>query len=128
SPWRAWRRSPPPGLSGALNLSGRGLDELPEGLCAAVGSSLSVLSLRRNRLAHLPSAAALRHLGRLAELDLSHNRLRCLRDDGQALALLRGLRKLNLSHNQLGGEETLPSGLGELPQLEELDLSFNRLS
>ncbi|XP_026528671.1 malignant fibrous histiocytoma-amplified sequence 1 [Notechis scutatus] len=123
------QQSPPPTSPlEALNLSGRGLDELPEGLCAAVGSSLSVLSLRRNRLVHLPSAAALRHLGRLAELDLSHNRLRCLRDDGQALALLRGLRKLNLSHNQLGGDETLPGGLGELPQLEELDLSFNRLS
>ncbi|XP_029140400.1 malignant fibrous histiocytoma-amplified sequence 1 [Protobothrops mucrosquamatus] len=122
------QQQPPSSPLEVLNLSGRGLDELPEGLCAAVGSSLSVLSLRRNRLAHLPSAAALRHLGRLAELDLSHNRLRCLRDDGQALALLRGLRKLNLSHNQLGAEGTLPSGLGELRQLEELDLSFNRLS
>ncbi|KAK9407949.1 malignant fibrous histiocytoma-amplified sequence 1 [Crotalus adamanteus] len=122
------QQQPPSSPLEVLNLSGRGLDELPEGLCAAVGSSLSVLSLRRNRLAHLPSAAALRHLGRLAELDLSHNRLRCLRDHGQALALLRGLRKLNLSHNQLGAEGTLPSGLGELRQLEELDLSFNRLS
>ncbi|XP_033028695.1 malignant fibrous histiocytoma-amplified sequence 1 [Lacerta agilis] len=113
-----------------LNLSGRGLEELPEGLCAAVGSSLSVLSMRRNRLARLPSAAALGHLGRLAELDLSHNRLRCLRDDGPALALLRGLRKLSLSHNQLGagGDGALPDALGELRQLEELDLSFNRLS
>ncbi|XP_066474400.1 malignant fibrous histiocytoma-amplified sequence 1 [Tiliqua scincoides] len=119
----------PPSPLEALNLSGRGLEELPEGLCAAVGGSLRVLSLRRNRLARLPAAAALRHLGRLAELDLSHNRLRCLRDDGQALALLRGLRKLSLSHNQLGagGEGTLPAGLGALQQLEELDLSFNRL-
>ncbi|XP_054842376.1 malignant fibrous histiocytoma-amplified sequence 1 [Eublepharis macularius] len=117
--------SPPPEM---LNLSGRGLAELPEGLCAAVGSRLRVLSLRRNRLARLPSAAALRHLGRLAELDLSHNRLRCLRDDGPALALLGGLRKLSLSHNQLGAEGgPLPAGLGELRQLEELDLSFNRL-
>ncbi|XP_053159663.1 malignant fibrous histiocytoma-amplified sequence 1 isoform X2 [Hemicordylus capensis] len=121
---------PPPSPLETLNLSGRGLEELPEGLCAAVGSSLRVLSMRRNRLAQLPSAAALRHLGRLAELDLSHNRLRCLRDDGQALALLRGLRKLSLSHNQLGadGDGTLPAGLGELRLLEELDLSFNRLS
>ncbi|XP_062985099.1 malignant fibrous histiocytoma-amplified sequence 1 [Elgaria multicarinata webbii] len=122
---------PPPPASPleTLNLSGRGLEELPEGLCAAVGSSLSVLSMRRNRLSQLPSAAALRHLGRLAELDLSHNRLRGLRDDGLALALLRGLRKLSLSHNQLGadGDGTLPAGLGELRQLEELDLSFNRL-
>uniref|UniRef100_A0A8D2JDW4 Malignant fibrous histiocytoma amplified sequence 1 n=1 Tax=Varanus komodoensis TaxID=61221 RepID=A0A8D2JDW4_VARKO len=122
---------PPPSPSPleTLNLSGRGLEELPEGLCAAVGSSLSVLSMRRNRLTQLPSAAALRHLGRLAELDLSHNRLRCLRDDGQALALLRGLRKLSFSHNQLGasGDGALPAGLGELRQLEELDLSFNRL-
>ncbi|XP_015281192.1 PREDICTED: malignant fibrous histiocytoma-amplified sequence 1 [Gekko japonicus] len=124
-------KSPPPPPPVApletLNLSGRGLEELPEGLCAAVGGSLRVLSVRRNRLARLPSAAALRHLAHLAELDLSHNRLRGLRDDGQALALLRGLRKLNFSHNQLGADGTLPAGLGELRQLEELDLSFNRL-
>ncbi|XP_060092943.1 malignant fibrous histiocytoma-amplified sequence 1 [Heteronotia binoei] len=122
-------KSPPVAPLETLNLSGRGLEEVPEGLCAAVGGSLRRLSVRRNRLARLPSAAALRHLAHLAELDLSHNRLRCLRDDGQALALLRGLRKLNLSHNQLGadGGGTLPAGLGELRQLEELDLSFNRL-
>ncbi|NWV94353.1 MFHA1 protein, partial [Machaerirhynchus nigripectus] len=72
-------------------------------------------------------AAALRHLGRLAELDLSHNRLRGL-GDGGALAGLRGLRKLSLSHNELGAEGPgLPPRLAELGCLEELDLSFNRL-
>uniref|UniRef100_A0A8C9NDW6 Multifunctional ROCO family signaling regulator 1 n=1 Tax=Serinus canaria TaxID=9135 RepID=A0A8C9NDW6_SERCA len=82
--------------------------------------------LRRNRLCRLP-AAALRHLGRLAELDLSHNRLRGL-GDGGALAGLRGLRKLSLSHNELGAEGPgLPPRLAELGCLEELDLSFNRL-
>ncbi|KAF1424369.1 Malignant fibrous histiocytoma-amplified sequence 1, partial [Spheniscus humboldti] len=87
---------------------------------------LRVLSLRRNRLGRLP-AAALRHLGRLAELDLSHNRLRGL-GDGGALAGLRGLRKLSLSHNELGAEGPgLPPRLAELGRLEELDLSFNRL-
>ncbi|XP_019389788.1 PREDICTED: malignant fibrous histiocytoma-amplified sequence 1 [Crocodylus porosus] len=106
----------------ALNLGGRGLEELPEALGAALGH-LRVLSLRRNRLARLP-AAALSHLGRLAELDLSHNRLRGL-GDGQALAPLRELRKLGLSHNQLGADG--PGHLGELHQLEELDLSFNHL-
>ncbi|NWY31817.1 MFHA1 protein, partial [Pheucticus melanocephalus] len=109
----------------ALNLSGRGLEELPEEVGAAL-SGLRVLSLRRNRLARLP-AAALRHLGRLAELDLSHNRLRGL-GDGGALAGLRGLRKLSLSHNELGAEGPgLPPRLAELGCLEELDLSFNRL-
>ncbi|KAK0680713.1 MFHA1 protein, partial [Pygoscelis papua] len=89
-------------------------------------SGLRVLSLRRNRLGRLP-AAALRHLGRLAELDLSHNRLRGL-GDGGALAGLRGLRKLSLSHNELGAEGPgLPPRLAELGRLEELDLSFNRL-
>ncbi|NWU13206.1 MFHA1 protein, partial [Cephalopterus ornatus] len=89
-------------------------------------SGLRVLSLRRNRLGRLP-AAALRHLGRLAELDLSHNRLRGL-GDGGALAGLRGLRKLSLSHNELGAEGPgLPPRLAELGCLEELDLSFNRL-
>lgn len=109
----------------ALNLSGRGLEELPEEVGAAL-SGLRVLSLRRNRLGHLP-AAALRHLGRLAELDLSHNRLRGL-GDGGALAGLRGLRKLSLSHNELGADGPgLPPRLAELGCLEELDLSFNRL-
>ncbi|KAF1593139.1 Malignant fibrous histiocytoma-amplified sequence 1, partial [Eudyptes moseleyi] len=109
----------------ALNLSGRGLEELPEEVGAAL-SGLRVLSLRRNRLGRLP-AAALRHLGRLAELDLSHNRLRGL-GDGGALAGLRGLRKLSLSHNELGAEGPgLPPRLAELGRLEELDLSFNRL-
>ncbi|KAM6132626.1 malignant fibrous histiocytoma-amplified sequence 1 [Pterocles gutturalis] len=109
----------------ALNLSGRGLEELPEEVGAAL-SGLRVLSLRRNRLCRLP-AAALRHLGRLAELDLSHNRLRGL-GDGGALAGLRGLRKLSLSHNELGAEGPgLPPRLAELCRLEELDLSFNRL-
>ncbi|KAF1483152.1 Malignant fibrous histiocytoma-amplified sequence 1, partial [Eudyptula minor novaehollandiae] len=101
------------------------LEELPEEVGAAL-SGLRVLSLRRNRLGRLP-AAALRHLGRLAELDLSHNRLRGL-GDGGALAGLRGLRKLSLSHNELGAEGPgLPPRLAELGRLEELDLSFNRL-
>ncbi|NXY91282.1 MFHA1 protein, partial [Alcedo cyanopectus] len=108
-----------------LNLSGRGLEELPEEVGAAL-SGLRVLSLRRNRLGRLP-AAALRHLGRLAELDLSYNRLRSL-GDGGALAGLRDLRKLSLSHNELGAEGPgLPPRLAELGRLEELDLSFNRL-
>ncbi|XP_069711792.1 malignant fibrous histiocytoma-amplified sequence 1 isoform X2 [Phaenicophaeus curvirostris] len=117
---------PPLGELEALNLSGRGLEALPEEAGAAL-SGLRVLSLRRNRLSRLP-AAALRHLGRLAELDLSHNRLRGL-GDGAALAALRGLRKLSLSHNELGAEGPgpPPPSLGELPRLEELDLSFNRL-
>ncbi|KAI1238444.1 hypothetical protein IHE44_0013176 [Lamprotornis superbus] len=97
--------------------------------CPPVGTALSglrVLSLRRNRLGRLP-AAALRHLGRLAELDLSHNRLRGL-GDGGALTGLQGLRKLSLSHNELGAEGPgLPPRLAELSCLEELDLSFNRL-
>ncbi|KAM7112540.1 malignant fibrous histiocytoma-amplified sequence 1 isoform 3-T4 [Ciconia maguari] len=122
------RRPPPAAALGeleALNLSGRGLEELPEEVGAAL-SGLRVLSLRRNRLGRLP-AAALRHLGRLAELDLSHNRLRGL-GDGGALAGLRGLRKLSLSHNELGAEGPgLPPRLAELGRLEELDLSFNRL-
>ncbi|KAM6313377.1 malignant fibrous histiocytoma-amplified sequence 1 [Aegotheles albertisi] len=127
-PAAAPRRPQPAAALGeleALNLSGRGLEELPEEVGAAL-SGLRVLSLRRNRLGRLP-AAALRHLGRLAELDLSHNRLRGL-GDGGALAGLRGLRKLSLSHNELGAEGPgLPPRLAELGRLEELDLSFNRL-
>ncbi|NWI13021.1 MFHA1 protein, partial [Crypturellus soui] len=76
--------------------------------------------------------AALRRLRRLAELDLSHNRLRALGDaDSAALAALAGLRKLSLSHNELGVLQAPPawpaSPLPRLAGLEELDLSFNRL-
>ncbi|NXM18501.1 MFHA1 protein, partial [Ploceus nigricollis] len=112
----------------ALNLSGRGLEELPEEVGAAL-SGLRVLSLRRNRLGRLP-AAALRHLGRLAELDLSHNRLRGLGDGGAGpglpprLAELGCLEELDLSFNRL---RRLPEGLGRLRHLRTLDVDHNLL-
>ena len=46
-------RRPPLGELEALNLSGRGLEELPEEVGAAL-SGLRVLSLRRNRMCRLP--------------------------------------------------------------------------
>uniref|UniRef100_A0A8C8AK21 Malignant fibrous histiocytoma amplified sequence 1 n=1 Tax=Otus sunia TaxID=257818 RepID=A0A8C8AK21_9STRI len=101
----------------ALNLSGRGLEELPEEVGAAL-SGLRVLSLRRNRLGRLSPRLA--ELGRLEELDLSFNRLRRL---PEGLGRLRHLRALDVDHNQL---PSFPAPLLELAALEELDCSGNR--
>ncbi|XP_029457978.1 malignant fibrous histiocytoma-amplified sequence 1 isoform X2 [Rhinatrema bivittatum] len=105
-----------------LNLDNRELEEVPAALAGRPLENLHALILRRNRLLSLPAASALPC--RLAELDLSHNRLQAL---PEALAPLRGLRRLRrlcLGHNRL---QALPGQLGALRLLEELELSFNRL-
>ncbi|XP_030050343.1 malignant fibrous histiocytoma-amplified sequence 1 isoform X1 [Microcaecilia unicolor] len=111
----------PPDLSDVkvLNLDNRALEALPAALAGRPLENLHALILRRNRLLTLPATALPR---RLAELDLSHNRLQAL---PEALASLRGLRRLCLGHNRL---QELPCHLGALRLLEELELSFNRLA
>ncbi|XP_069834114.1 malignant fibrous histiocytoma-amplified sequence 1 [Dendropsophus ebraccatus] len=104
-----------------LNLGNNSLEDVPEGLRSLLAAgNLHVLILRRNKLLSVPSAVY--ELGRLTELDMSHNRLSCLTE---AVALLSRLKKLCLSHNKL---QSLPRQIGSLLHLEELDLSFNRLS
>ncbi|KAG8441172.1 hypothetical protein GDO86_006785 [Hymenochirus boettgeri] len=103
-----------------LNLGNNSLEDVPDGLCSLSACNLHVLILRRNKFLNVPSAVY--ELGRLTELDMSHNRLSCLTE---AVGLLSQLKKLCLSHNQL---QTLPRQLGSLLHLEELDVSFNRIS
>ncbi|KAG5835174.1 malignant fibrous histiocytoma-amplified sequence 1 homolog [Anguilla rostrata] len=101
-----------------LNLGNNSLQELPEGLGAAL-TNLRILVLRRNKFPAVPSAVF--ELGQLTELDLSHN---CLGYFSEDIGLLRGLKKLCLSHNKI---QYLPSQIGTLQGLEELDISFNEL-
>ncbi|KAM4808171.1 malignant fibrous histiocytoma-amplified sequence 1 isoform 2-T2 [Rhinophrynus dorsalis] len=103
-----------------LNLGNNSLEEVPDGLRSLSTGNLHVLILRRNKFLNVPSAVY--ELGRLTELDMSHNRLSCLTE---AIGLLSQLKKLCLSHNQL---QTLPRQLGSLVHLEELDVSFNRIT
>ncbi|XP_077332376.1 malignant fibrous histiocytoma-amplified sequence 1 [Lithobates pipiens] len=103
-----------------LNLGNNSLEEVPDGLQSLSMGNLHVLILRRNKFLNVPSAVY--ELGRLTELDMSHNRLGCLTE---AVGLLSQLKKLCLSHNKL---QTLPRQIGSLMHLEELDVSFNRIS
>ncbi|KYO26533.1 malignant fibrous histiocytoma-amplified sequence 1 [Alligator mississippiensis] len=84
----------------ALNLGGRGLEELPEALGAALG--------------HLRALAPMRELRKLG---LSHNQLGM--DGPGRLGELHQLEELDLSFNHL---RRLPEGLGHLCQLRALDL------
>ncbi|XP_041447313.1 malignant fibrous histiocytoma-amplified sequence 1 homolog isoform X2 [Xenopus laevis] len=103
-----------------LNLGNNSLEEVPDGLQSLCAGNVHVLILRRNKFLNIPSAVY--HLGRLTELDMSHNRLSYLTE---AVSLLGHLKKLCLSHNQL---HTLPGQLGMLLDLEELDVSFNQIT
>ncbi|MBN3278182.1 MFHA1 protein, partial [Polyodon spathula] len=102
----------------ALNLGNNSLQELPEGLGAAL-INLHILILRRNKFASIPLPVF--ELGHLTELDLSHN---CLGNFSEEIGCLKNLKKLCISHNKL---KALPSQIGTLQALEELDISFNEL-
>ncbi|KAM9840901.1 malignant fibrous histiocytoma-amplified sequence 1 homolog [Aulostomus maculatus] len=101
-----------------LNLGNNLLQELPGGLAASL-NNLRVLVLRRNRFSTVPEPVL--ELGRLVELDMSHN---CLRSLPEGVALLGSLQKLCISHNKV---QQLPARIGALRLLEELDVSFNDL-
>ncbi|XP_077353480.1 malignant fibrous histiocytoma-amplified sequence 1 homolog isoform X2 [Festucalex cinctus] len=103
----------------ALNLGNKLLRELPDGLASRL-SNLRVLVLRRNHFAAVPRAVF--DLVGLVELDLSHNRLRGVAEEG--LSRLGALKKLTVSHNRI---ERLPERISALELLEELDVSFNQL-
>lgn len=102
----------------ALNLGNNSLQELPDGLGSSL-NNLRVLVLRRNKFSAVPRAVF--DLGRLVELDLSHN---CLRSLSEGVGQLRALKKLCVSHNKI---QNLPAQVGALRALEELDVSFNDL-
>ncbi|CAG0884950.1 unnamed protein product [Darwinula stevensoni] len=133
----------------AVDLSGHGLDCLPEGLFQC--PKLTSLDLSRNCLKDPPRGSgfpgralgdlqqlqrlrtlslsgnalegfpeSLSSLHRLAALDLSFNRIRSLPED---VGKLISLQELNLQSNQL---ETLPAGLSALSNLKRLCLNWNR--
>jgi hypothetical protein len=101
-----------------LDLSGKGLDELP----AQIGmlTELAALDLSRNRLTKLP--AEIGRLTKLEELILSENRLVDLPAE---VGELMELRKLVLDNNRL---VSLPVEIGRLRQLRDLHVIENALT
>ncbi|XP_078141736.1 leucine-rich repeat-containing protein 40 isoform X2 [Centroberyx gerrardi] len=104
--------------SGQLNLSGRGLTEVPQNVYR-----LNV-DTPEEANQNLSFGASERWWEQtdLTKLLLSSNQLTALSDD---IRLLSGLTTLDLHDNQLS---SLPCTLGELEQLQQLRLSHNRLS
>uniref|UniRef100_A0A3Q3A6J5 Leucine rich repeat containing 40 n=1 Tax=Kryptolebias marmoratus TaxID=37003 RepID=A0A3Q3A6J5_KRYMA len=104
--------------SGQLNLSGRGLTEVPQ----------SVYRLNMDTPDEAQQDVSFGGSDRwweqtdLTKLLLSSNQLKHLSDD---IRLLPGLTTLDLHDNQLN---SLPASLGELQELQQLRLSHNQLS
>ncbi|KAM4575578.1 leucine-rich repeat-containing protein 40 [Fundulus diaphanus] len=104
--------------SGQLNLSGRGLSEVPQ----------NVYRLNIDEPAEAQENVSFGGSDRwweqtdLTKLLLSSNQLKQLSED---IKLLPALTTLDLHDNQL---TTLPSALGELQELQQLRLSHNKLS
>ncbi|MFH2062550.1 MAG: leucine-rich repeat domain-containing protein [bacterium] len=107
-----------PAEEAEVDLSGRGLRELPTGLLQREG--ITSLDLSDNALGSLP--AEIWRLRSLRTLDLSGNQLTGLPAE---LGQLGELRTLDVSGNQLTG---LPYELGQLQNLKTFDLSGNDYS
>jgi len=99
-----------------LDLSGQGLDSLPDAL--GLLSDLVVLNLANNKLTELPQTFT--SLKKLNNLDLRRNRFEKL----PSLLRTLNLGSLNLSGNDLNDV----SGLAHCSGLRVCDLSFNNLS
>ncbi|NXS93309.1 LRC40 protein, partial [Jacana jacana] len=103
--------------SGQLNLSGRGLGEVPQHVWR--------INLDTPEEAHqnLSFGAADRWWEQtdLTKLILASNKLQCLSED---IKLLPALTVLDVHDNQL---TSLPSALGQLENLQKLDVSHNKL-
>ncbi|CAE8622175.1 unnamed protein product, partial [Polarella glacialis] len=84
-------------------------------------SSLEVISLSRNRLAHLPNDFGRTNRNLLKYIDLSHNQLQSI---PETIVKCRLLQELNLSHNSL---KELPESY-DLRRLQKLKVSFNELT
>jgi internalin A len=101
-----------------LNLSGLGLESLPESL--GKFTQLRALYLDSNQLNALPES--LGNLSRLQTLVLNHNQLSAV---PESLGNLTQLQTLFLSGNQLSA---VPESLGNLAELQTLVLTSNQLS
>lgn len=107
------------GEGATLDLSGRGLTEVPQDIFTR--TEIEKLNLSDNKLTGaLP--AEVRHLKNLRVLDLSHNNFTGVPAE---VGQLRELQVLDLSYNNLTG---LPYELGNLVHLEVLDLRGNAYS
>ncbi len=104
--------------SNTLNLSGKGLYEIPEAVFSL--THLTRLSLRNNHIDHIPETIS--NLTALKELRLDGNKLSAL---PEAIGALKHLKWLSLNNNQLS---ELPEEIAELKHLEILELIGNQLS
>lgn len=105
--------------SSSLDLSGQGLDRIPEYVLGM--SSLKELNLSRNNLeGALPSQIA--QLKNLEKLDVSDNKMTGIPAE---IGQLEKLEELNYANNEITG---LPLELGNLKNLKEIDLSGNDYS
>lgn len=105
--------------TGVLNLSGRGLRQLPRGVRSITG--LAYLNLSHNNLSQVPSDVI--HLSNLETLDLSNNQITSLPPE---IGNLTQLRYLRIRNNQLA---TLPSEIAPLLRNGmSLDLAGNPLT
>ena len=101
-----------------LDLSGRGLQCLPDGLVGSF-SKLKVLIAGGNKFTSLPQNFGC--LQQLEDLDLQKNQLKFLPDSMQFLGTLK---TVNLVGNHLSA---LPDDFGEMTMLEELHVQENKL-
>lgn len=102
----------------SLDLSGKGLTEVPDEICELRG--LLRLSLRANKLHSLPAEFA--NLVSLTSLDLDFNSFRVL---PRELGGLVNLERLTLKGNALA---TLPPSIANLSNLRVLHLKGNKLT
>jgi Leucine-rich repeat (LRR) protein len=109
---------------GILDLSGKGLDELPENLLDSLTSSPSNLDLAKNALMTIP--VELSSFASLTSLNISHNKL-AGGDYFPEKIDLRSLTTLILSYNNIATIEPLLKNL-MAPKLESLDVSGNRIT
>nr|XP_034977915.1 leucine-rich repeat-containing protein 40 isoform X3 [Zootoca vivipara] len=103
--------------SGQLNLSGRGLTEVPPHVWRI---NLDIPDETKQNLSFSADERWWEQTD-LAKLILSSNKLQCLSDD---LRLLPALTVLDVHDNQL---TSLPSAIGTLENLQKLNVSHNRL-
>ncbi|OUC13078.1 MAG: GTPase [Alkalinema sp. CACIAM 70d] len=101
-----------------LNLSGRGIKELPEEIGQL--TNLTSLALIGNQLTTLPKSIG--QLTNLTSLYLRSNRLIALPD---SIGQLTNLTCLFFHNNKL---TALPKSIGQLTNLKSLDLSYNQMT
>ncbi|MCX5964232.1 MAG: leucine-rich repeat domain-containing protein [Cyanobacteria bacterium] len=101
-----------------LDLSGKGLTEIPESIAQL--SNLTNLYLGSNQITEIPESIA--QLSNLTSLHLSSNQIT---EIPESIAQLSNLTNLYLGSNQI---TEIPESIAQLSNLTELDLSFNQIT